>query len=83
MVSGCAHQISSLRESPDYPKEDKSDHFFILGLLPGEKEIDAVAICGDQKVAKIEAHLTFVNALIGGLTFNLYSPRQYRVYCTG
>ena len=61
--------------------EDRMSDFFIYGMFQDDR-IDAAGICGGaDKVATVEAQLTFVNALLGAVSGGVYTPRQYRVYC--
>jgi len=83
LLAGCStqtfHMNSGLSIEPD--KED-SQAFFIGGIGQQE-EIDAVKVCGGlEKVAKVESELTFIDGLLRGITFGIYSPRTARVYCT-
>ena len=55
--------------------------FFVSGIGQ-EQEIDPVAICGSaDKVAKVEVQQSFINGLLGFITYGIYTPRQARVYC--
>lgn len=63
-------------------ESDKGQSFFIHGLGQG-KTVKAAEVCGgEDKIYKIETKQTFVNGLLGFLTFWIYTPRQARVYCT-
>lgn len=65
------------------PTNEVMQPFFISGLGQTQ-EIDAGAVCGGaDKVAKVESHVSFINGLLGGLTWGIYTPRQAKVYCTG
>lgn len=72
-------------EEPFDPNLDASkkvtDHFFIAGLAQG-KAINPAKVCGSiGRVAKVETQLTFLNGLLGAITFGIYAPRDVRVYC--
>lgn len=58
-----------------------TDNFFISGIAQG-KAINPAKTCGSiSKVAKVETQTTFLNGLLGVITFGIYSPREVRVYC--
>lgn len=79
---GCAAQTFNINEgSAAAPTEQKSQHFFISGL--GQQQaIDAAKVCGGaDKIIKVEAQHTFVNGVLGFVTFGIYTPRDAKVYC--
>jgi hypothetical protein len=79
---GCAAQTFTINEgNAGAPTEQKSQHFFISGL--GQQKVtDAAKVCGGaDKVIKVEAQHTFVNGLLGAITFGIYTPRDAKVYC--
>ena len=83
-LSGCATQSFQMAggNNSTNPDEERMQTFFISGLGQTQ-EMDAAAVCGGvDKVAKVEAHLNFVNAILGGVTWGIYTPRQAKVYCT-
>ncbi|EEZ7692899.1 increased serum survival lipoprotein Iss, partial [Escherichia coli] len=48
-----------------------------------EKTVDAAKICGGaENVVKTETQQTFVNGLLGFITFGIYTPLEARVYCS-
>ena len=41
-----------------------------------------LAICGgSDKIIKVQTETTFLNGLLAALSYNIYAPRQVRVYC--
>ena len=60
-------------------------HFFLYGLVPGKRVIDARALCGSaENVDSIATKLTFVEGLVAALAgyyINIYSPIDGAVYC--
>jgi hypothetical protein len=52
---------------------------FVLGLVP-PPEIDATEKCTDG-VARVETELTFLNQVVGLLTFGIYTPMRVKVTC--
>ncbi|MEW7866804.1 Bor family protein [Aeromonas diversa] len=84
MLGGCAQQAFTVHPgNAATPSQEVSHHFFISGLGQS-KTIDAAAVCGGaDKVVRVEAQHTFVNGLLGAITFGIYTPREARVYCAG
>lgn len=62
------------------PSFQETQSFFLWGLVPASQTIDVVEICPDG-VRQMQAQTTFVNGLLGGLTFGIYSPRTAKVWC--
>jgi hypothetical protein len=43
---------------------------------------DAAALCeGADNIIKVAAQHTFVNGLLGLMTFGIYTPRDAKVFC--
>lgn len=61
---------------------EKSQAFFVSGI--GQKQtVNAARICGGlDKVIKVEVEQTFLDILLGQVTFGIYTPRSARVYCS-
>lgn len=82
LLSGCAAQTFIVDgDTSRKATTQKSQTFFISGL--GQEQItDAAAVCGgSQNIIKVEAQHTFVNGLIGFVTFGIYTPRDAKVFC--
>jgi uncharacterized lipoprotein YajG len=79
---GCASQTFTINgESGDVPTTQKSQHFFINGLAQ-EKITNAAEVCGGvDNIVKVEAQHTFMNGLLGAITYGIYTPRSAKVYC--
>lgn len=82
LLSSCASQTFTINgENGEIPTSQKSQTFFINGLGQ-EKITNAAAICdGAENVIKVEAQETFMNGLLGAITFGIYTPRDAKVYC--
>ena len=66
-------------EVPTY--EDKFNSHFVFGLVtPASAQVDIADICPDG-VRYVRDRVSFVNGLVGMLTFNIYSPSQVKVWC--
>ena len=85
IIAGCATQRFTIhggvgdKEEPDVKK---MQHFFVAGV--GQtKEMNAAEICGGvDKIAKVEAYITFLDGLLGAVTWGIYTPHTAKVYCT-
>lgn len=81
ILSGCATQRFEMNPGAGTNRLDDAQTFFISGL--GQTQtVDAAKICGGAaKVRSVETETTFLNGLLGSLTFGIYTPRQARVTC--
>lgn len=83
MLTGCATQTFQINPSSSASTPTKEDRqaFFVSGL--GQTQtMNAAEICGGaNKIIKVEAEHTFIDGLVGGLTWGIYTPRMARVYC--
>ena len=58
----------------------KSQSFFVYGI--GQtKTINAKEICGQNGIAEVTTTQTFVNGLLGVVTFGIFTPRTVIVNC--
>lgn len=82
LMSGCATQSFSINGTTDNePTYEDMQHFFVSGLVQ-EQDVNAAEICGGaEKVVKVESHHSFINGVLGVLTYGIYTPRDARVYC--
>ncbi len=81
LFSGCYHAqvVTSDLKPSTVVVEDTFADAWIYGLVP-PKEIDVTDKC-TSGVAKVETRLSFVNQLVGALTFGIYTPMHIRVTC--
>jgi hypothetical protein len=82
LLSGCASQTFTINGSTNAePTTQTSQHFFIHGLGQ-ERTTDAATLCGGaENIVKVEVQQTFVNGLLGVITWGIYTPRDAMVYC--
>ena len=81
-LASCSTQSFNIKPTSSEPVADSYNHFFVAGIGQ-EQVVDAASVCGGaDKVAKVEAQEGFVNILLRVFTFAIYTPRDYRVYCT-
>ena len=81
-LSGCCTQNFPLNNDrmPTVPTYEGTSHFILWGLGQ-EKTINPKDVCGKKKVTAVNTHYSFVQGLITGITYGIYSPRGYSVYC--
>lgn len=68
------------RQSP--PTAASTQHFFLWGLLPTERNVDVSQVCGGNTPTQIQARDTFVDRLLNFVTLGLYAPRTAKVWCS-
>jgi hypothetical protein len=80
--AACYHAtVRNVGPSPGGLTYNKWSHSWIYGLVP-PADVDAAATCGDREPAVVETQLTFVNGLVGALTFGIYTPMTITVQCS-
>ena len=85
MLSACATQRFNIAPGGDLgiPDEKEMQAFFIAGI--GQRaRINASGICRGYKKSSVQAvefQMTFLDALLGGLTNGIFTPRTAKVYC--
>lgn len=84
LTSGCATQsfeIAGGNNSGD-PDQEIMQPFLISGIGQTQ-EVNAAEICGGvENVAKVESYHSFLDGLLGTLTYGIFTPRQAKIYCT-
>ena len=82
LIGGCSAQTFNINGADaEIPTSQTSQHFFVAGLGQ-EKITNAAEICGGvDKIIKVESQQTFINGLLGLITFGIYAPRDAKVYC--
>lgn len=79
-LSGCYHAKISTGLPASADKIDiPFAHSFIFGLVP-PNEVRAATQCANG-VSMVETKMSFVNGLVAGLTFSLYTPIHITVTC--
>lgn len=53
---------------------------FIDGLVP-PNTLETKEKCGSRGVATVETQLSFLNLLVGGITFGIFTPMDIKVTC--
>src|SRR5690349_12502495 len=82
VCAGCYHVTVVTGAPPSTTTIDKEwQNSFVFGLVP-PPEIAANTTC-TQGVAKVETERSFLNALVAGITYNIYTPVHAKVTCAG
>jgi hypothetical protein len=80
VASGCYHATVDTGRAPSgVVVENQWAHSFIGGLVP-PSTVNVAQDC-PQGVSRVETQLSFLNGLIGGLTWGIYTPMTIRVTC--
>ena len=82
VLSGCSTQTYVFQKDAEAePTTNQRQHFFVSGLAQ-TKTLNAAAVCGGaENVAKVESMVSPLDGALSWLTFNIYTPRQAKVYC--
>jgi hypothetical protein len=77
--SSCYSSTFVVGEGPQTGIEEKGkNNFFIFGLAPGKAQ-DTQAMAQGKADYKVNVKQTFVDGLISGITFGIYTPRTVTV----
>ncbi len=80
LLAGCYHAVVETGRQPsDVVIENKWASSFVHGLVP--PDVVNVASQCPNGVARVETRLSFLNMLVTGLTFGIYSPMEITVTC--
>lgn len=79
-LSGCYHaQVTTGLEPSTQVYEDTFANGWVYGLVP-PSTVHAQEQCSSG-VARVETRLSFLNMLVGNLTFGIYTPMHIKVTC--
>lgn len=81
-LQSCATQQFPINDDnvPTVPTYEGTNHFIFWGI--GQtKVINPKDVCGTRKIRAIESHYSFLQGLLTILTYGIYSPRGYAIYC--
>lgn len=62
------------------PNYESSKAFFLWGLI-GHPKINVSQICNGKLPAQVQTQRTFLDGLLGTITFGIYYPRTAKVWC--
>jgi hypothetical protein len=81
ILSSCCRQRFLIDDNAKtIPTYTGTSHFIFWGLGQEEK-IDPKEVCDSGKISNVETHLSFLNGLLSGITYGIYSPRNYEIFC--
>ena len=80
LLAGCYH-VTVTTGAPESPTvvDRPWQNSFVYGLVP-PPEINVAESC-PQGVAKVETELSFLNGLVGAVTWSIYTPMHARITC--
>jgi hypothetical protein len=82
LLAGCYHAIIDTgRPASSEVIEQPRSNTFVYGLVP-PPVVETMAKC-PSGVSKVETQHSFLNSLVGALTFGIYTPIDIRVTCAG
>lgn len=62
------------------PSYEGRSHFFLWGMWQ-KTNYNLAYVCPRNGIRAIDAHWTFYDSLMGGLTMGIYAPESYAIYC--
>lgn len=79
-VSGCYRVTVVTGAAPSTQVVDKQwQNSFVYGLVPPQ-ELTVKDECA-QGVAKVETERSFLNSLVGDITYSIYTPMHAKITC--
>lgn len=79
-LGGCYHATVETGARPSAVTYEKSFASSWIGGLVPPSTVSTASQC-TSGVARVETQLSFVNMLVGGLTFGIYTPMHIKVTC--
>jgi len=81
LLCGACYHVTVITGAPASAQTiDKAwQNSFVIGLVP-PPEISAKEGCA-QGVAQVETERSFLNGLVGAITYNIYTPMHVMVTC--
>jgi hypothetical protein len=78
-MTSCYSHKFTIGEGPQTGVQvEGKNNFFLFGLIPG-KVTDPQAMAGDTKNYEITEVQTFVDGLLGVITFGIYTPSTTKI----
>lgn len=81
VTGGCYHTITTTNMNPGPQHVVAWVPTFIYGLVPGN--VDAGKMCGGKPVQAVDSQASFLNVIVGAVTFGIFTPMQVTVTCAG
>ena len=80
-LTACYHTITTSNLTPGPTHVEAWVPTFIAGLVQGK--VDAGKMCGGKPVQAVDTQASFLNLLVGMVTFSIFTPMQVTVTCAG
>ena len=86
MLSACGndHVIRfNLAQQPKVdaePSYEGRSHFFFWGMWQ-KTDYNLLNACPETGINAIDAHWTFYDSFMGGMTMGIYAPESFSIYC--
>lgn len=80
-LTACYHTITSTNLTAGPTHVEQWVPTFIAGLVPGK--VDAAKLCNGKPIQAVDAQASFLNLLVGFVTFSIFTPMQVTVTCAG
>src|SRR5512135_1057975 len=80
-LTACYHTITTTNLNAGPVHVEQWVPTFIAGLVPGK--VDAGKMCGGKPVQSVDTQMSFLNWLVGAVTFSIFTPMQVTVTCAG
>lgn len=80
LSTGCYHSIITTNLTPGTEVHHEAfKPAFIHGLVPAT--VDASSYCPNKRWARVETQASFLNVLVGAVTFGIFTPLDIKVTC--
>ena len=80
-LTACYHTITTTNLNPGPTHVVAWAPAFVAGLVPAK--VDAGKLCGGKPVQAVDSQYSFLNLLVGAVTFSIFTPMQITVTCAG
>ena len=81
LLGGCYHATINTGIAPGARQVNRAwAKSFVYGLVPPEN-VEAMEACGAAGVARVETQHSFLNGLVAGITFGIFTPMTLTVTC--
>jgi hypothetical protein len=81
VLTACYHTITTTNLNPGVKQQVDWAPAFIYALVPAK--VDANALCRGKPIQAVESQASFLNMLVGWVTFGIFTPMTVTVTCAG
>lgn len=79
MLTACYHTITTTNLTPGVVHTVAWAPAFIAGLVPAN--VDASKMCQGKPIQAVDSQYSFLNWVVGAVTFAIFTPMQVTVTC--